>query len=44
MLGPITTVWTNGVVDIEAKTWREYDGPYHEYSLYACKQENPNDH
>lgn len=41
MLGPITTVWTNGIVDIEAKTWREYDGPYHEYSLYPCKQEQP---
>lgn len=31
--GPIITAWTNGIVDIEART---YDGdtmPYHEYSL-----------
>lgn len=36
MYGPIVTVWTNGIVDIEA---RSQDG-YHEYSMYACKPES----
>lgn len=33
MFGPIVTVWTNGIVDIEARTWRDGDAPYHEYSI-----------
>jgi hypothetical protein len=32
MYGPILTVWTNGIVDIEARS----SGEYHEYSMYAC--------
>lgn len=31
--GPIVTVWTNGIVDIEARTWRDGEAPYHEYSM-----------
>ena len=31
--GPIVTVWTNGIVDIEAKTWRDQEPAYHEYTL-----------
>jgi len=27
--GPIVTVWTNGIVDIEARTWRDGDDRYH---------------
>lgn len=33
--GPIVTVWTNGIVDIEAKSW----GDYHEYSMTPCRKE-----
>lgn len=33
MFGPIVTVWTNGIVDIEARTWRDGEEPYHEYSM-----------
>lgn len=37
--GPILTVWTNGIVDIEARTWKNGGGPYHEYTLKAvCKE------
>ena len=38
----IVTVWTNGVVDIEAKTWRNDESgepPYHEYSITHVKLE-----
>lgn len=35
--GPITTVWTNGIVDIEARTWRDIG--YHEYSLKAVSKD-----
>ena len=36
--GPITTVWTNGVINIEARSWRHgREIPYHEYSLYAAE-------
>jgi len=40
MFGPIVTVWTNGIVDIEARTWRDGDEPYHEYSMTAVVKEN----
>lgn len=33
--GPIVTVWTNGIVEIEAKTWRDHEPAYHEYRLSA---------
>lgn len=39
MVGPIVTVWTNGIVDIEA---RSYDGdttPYHEYSMTPARKD-----
>lgn len=36
MFGPIVTVWTNGIMDIEARS----SGDYHEYSMYACKPES----
>jgi hypothetical protein len=35
--GPIVTVWTNGIVDIEARTYKDEVPAYHEYSMYACK-------
>lgn len=38
MYGPIVTVWTNGIVDIEARTWRDeamQGNAYHEYTLSA---------
>lgn len=41
--GPIVTVWTNGIVDIEARTWAaEYEGGerYHEYSMTAVVKES----
>lgn len=41
--GPIVTVWTNGIVDIEARTWTaEYEGGerYHEYSMTAVVKES----
>lgn len=41
--GPIVTVWTNGIVDVEARTWpAEYEGGerYHEYSMTAVVKEN----
>ncbi len=31
--GPIITVWTNGIVDIEARTYDGDTSAYHEYSL-----------
>lgn len=37
--GPIVTVWSNGIVDIEARTWRDEDPAYHEYSLTAVVKE-----
>lgn len=40
MFGPIVTVWTNGIVDIEARTWRDGDEPYHEYSMTPVVKEN----
>lgn len=39
MLGPIVTVWTNGIVDIEARSYDEHDGRYHEYSMTAVVKE-----
>lgn len=39
----IVTVWTNGIVDIEAKTWRNDESgepPYHEYSLKPSEKED----
>jgi hypothetical protein len=33
MFGPIVTVWTNGIVDIEARSWDEGGERYHEYSM-----------
>ena len=41
--GPIVTVWTNGVVDVEARTWpADHDGGerYHEYSMTAVSKED----
>ncbi len=41
--GPIVTVWTNGIVDVEARTWSaEYEGGerYHEYSMSAVVKES----
>ncbi|BBI47385.2 hypothetical protein [Pseudomonas phage HU1] len=41
--GPIVTVWTNGIVDVEARTWpAEYEGGerYHEYSMTAVVKES----
>lgn len=37
--GPIVTVWTNGIVDIEARTWREEEPVYHEYSMTRVAKE-----
>jgi hypothetical protein len=37
--GPIVTVWTNGIVDIEARTYKDEVPAYHEYSMYACTPE-----
>ena len=33
ILGPIVTVWTNGIVDIEARSWGENGERVHEYSM-----------
>lgn len=33
MYGPIVTVWTNGIVDIEARSWNDDGERYHEYSM-----------
>lgn len=39
--GPIVTVWTNGIVDIEARSWNEGGERYHEYSMTpAIKDED----
>lgn len=43
MYGPIVTVWSNGIVDIEARTWKEYAGDYHEYHMYATKKDACNE-
>ncbi len=43
MYGPIMTVWSNGIVDIEARTWKEPEGDYHEYHMYATKKGDNND-
>lgn len=40
MYGPIVTVWTNGIVDIEARTWRDGDELHHEYSMTPVVKEN----
>lgn len=40
MFGPIVTVWTNGIVDIEARSWNEGDEPYHEYSMVPAAKES----
>lgn len=41
--GPIVTVWTNGIVDIEARTWRDQEPAYHEYSMTGSASENTDD-
>lgn len=41
--GPIITVWTNGIVDVEARSWpAEYEGGdrYHEYSMTRAVKES----
>lgn len=40
MFGPIVTVWTNGIVDIEARSWNEGAVRYHEYSMTPVKKED----
>ncbi len=37
--GPIVTVWTNGIVDIEARSWKDCGEHYHEYSMTPVKAE-----
>lgn len=39
MYGPIVTVWTNGIVDIEAKTWMDQEPPFHVYTLSAMQKD-----
>lgn len=40
MYGPIITVWTNGIVDIEARS-SDVDGiRYHEYSMTRVQKES----
>lgn len=41
--GPIITVWTNGIIDVEARTWRDQDPPYHEYSMTRVANEIDDD-
>lgn len=36
--GPIITVWTNGIVEIEASTWCNSTVPYHEYFMRPVRQ------
>lgn len=43
LLGPIVTVWTNGIVDIEARSWNEYGERYHEYSMTRVIHEADDD-
>ena len=38
--GPIITVWTNGIVDIEARTWRDQEHAYYEYSMTGIVKES----
>lgn len=38
--GPILTVWTNGIVDIEARTWASLECDYHEYTMKPCTKES----
>jgi hypothetical protein len=33
------TVWTNGIVDIEARTWKDCEPHYHEYRLIAAQEQ-----
>jgi hypothetical protein len=40
---PIVTVWSNGIVDIEARTWKEHEGDFHEYYMYATKKGDDNE-
>lgn len=40
MFGPIITVWTNGIVDIEARSWNEGGERYHEYSMTPVAKES----
>lgn len=37
--GSVVTAWTNGVVNIEARSRNEGDGQYHEYSMTAAVME-----
>ncbi|MCV0420101.1 MAG: hypothetical protein K5804_17810 [Microbacterium sp.] len=39
MYGPVVTVWTNGIVDIEARSYTDEEPTYHEYSMYACAKD-----
>ena len=36
--GPIVTVWTNGIVDVTARSWNDGES-YHEYSMTPVKDE-----
>jgi hypothetical protein len=33
------TAWTNGIVDIEARTWKDCEPHYHEYRLIAVQEQ-----
>ena len=37
---PIVTVWTNGIVDIEARSWNDDGEHYHEYSMTPVIKED----
>lgn len=37
--GAVVTAWTNGIVNIEARSCDEHDGRYHEYSMTAVVKE-----
>lgn len=39
MHGPIVTVWSNGIVDIEARSYKDEVPTYHEYHMYATKKD-----
>ena len=43
MYGPIVTVWTNRIVDIEARSYTDEVPTYHEYSMYPVKKESDDD-
>jgi hypothetical protein len=41
--GPVMTTWSNGIVDIEAKSWIGHGGAYHEYHLYPVNEGSSNE-